>query len=151
MKQLITLLAVLLSISTFAFNDPDPEKNGSITGFVIDKILQEPLPYVSIVIKDLTGEIITGGITDENGEFTIEGIPEGKSNLSIQYIGYKTYNTEIEISKKNRKLNLGKIELEEDIEALDEVVIRAEITTIQKKLDRKVGALNQKSNLYMRL
>ncbi len=138
MKQLITLLAVLLSISTFAFNDPDPEKNGSITGFVIDKILQEPLPYVSIVIKDLTGEIITGGITDENGEFTIEGIPEGKSNLSIQYIGYKTYNTEIEISKKNRKLNLGKIELEEDIEALDEVVIRAEITTIQQKLDRKV-------------
>jgi len=138
MKQLITLLAVMLSISTFALNDPDPERNGSITGSVIDKSLKEPIPYVSIVIQDLNGEIITGGITDENGEFIIEGIPEGKSNLSIQYIGYKTYNTEIEISKKNRKLNIGKIELEEDVEALDEVVIRAEITSIQQKLDRKV-------------
>ncbi len=138
MKQLITLLALMLSISTYALNDTDPEKNGSITGIVIDKILQEPIPYVSIVIKDLNGEIITGGITDENGSFFIEGIPEGKSKLSIQYIGYKTYNTEIEISKKNRKLDLGRIELEEDIEALDEVVIRAETTTIQQKLDRKV-------------
>ncbi len=138
MKQLITLLALMLSISTFAFNDPDPEKNGSITGTVIDKTLQEPIPYVSIVIQDLNGEIITGGITDENGNFSIEGIPEGKSKLSIQYIGYKSYNTEIEISKKNRKLDLGRIELEEDVEALDEVVIRAETTTIQQKLDRKV-------------
>jgi len=60
MKQLITLLALLLSISTFAINDPDPERNGSINGTVIDKILQEPIPYVSIVIKDLNGEIITG-------------------------------------------------------------------------------------------
>ena len=138
MKQLITLLAVMLSITTFAFNDLDPERNGSITGTVIDKILQEPIPYVSIVIKDLNGEIITGGITDDNGVFAIEGIPQGKNNLSIQYIGYKTYSTEIEISKKNRKLDLGRIELEEDIEALDEVVVRAETSTIQQKLDRKV-------------
>lgn len=138
MKQLITLLAVMLSISTFAFNDPDPERNGSISGTVIDKILQEPIPYVSIVIKDLNGEIITGGITDDNGKFIIEGIPEGKSHLSIQYIGYKTYDTEIEISRQNRKLDIGRIELEEDIEALDEVVVRAETSTIQQKLDRKV-------------
>ncbi len=138
MKQLITLLALLLSITTFAFNDPDPERTGSINGIVIDKILQEPIPYVSIVIKDLNGEIITGGITDENGIFNIDGIPEGKSHLSIQYIGYKTYDTEIEISKGNRKIELGRIELEENIEALDEVVIRAEISTIQQKLDRKV-------------
>lgn len=138
MKQLITLLAIMLSLSTYALNDPDPEKNGSITGTVIDKILQEPLPYVSIVIHDLNGEIITGGITDENGSFMIEGITEGKSNLTIQYIGYKAYKTEIEISKKSRKLDLGRIELEEDIESLDEVVIRAETSTIQQKTDRKV-------------
>jgi len=138
MKQLITLLALSLCISTFAFNDPDPERNGSINGIVIDKILQEPIPYVSIVIKDLNGEIITGGITDDNGIFNIEGIPEGKSHLSIQYIGYKTYDTEIEISRQNRKLDIGRIELEEDIEALDEVVVRAEVSTIQQKLDRKV-------------
>ncbi len=140
MKQLITLLAVMLSVTTFAFSDPDPdpERNGSISGIVIDKNLQKPIPYVSVVIKTLGGDIITGGITDDNGVFSIEGIPQGKSNISIQYIGYISYLTEIEVTKKNRKIDLGRIELEEDIEALDEVVVRAETSTIQQKLDRKV-------------
>ena len=142
MKQLITLLAIMLSISAYAFTDPDPdpdaERNGSVTGIVIDKILQEPIPYVSVVLKALDGEIITGGITDDNGVFNVKDIPIGKNNLSIQYIGYKTFSVELDVSKKNRKFDLGRIELEEDIESLDEVVIRAETSTIQQKLDRKV-------------
>jgi len=140
MKKLITLLALMLTISTYASIDPDPDsdKIGSVSGIVIDKILQEPIPYVSVVIKDLNDEIITGGITDENGQFKVEEIPFGKSKLFIQYIGYKTYAVEIDLSKKNKKLDLGSIELEEDIAALDEVVVRAEVSTIQQKIDRKV-------------
>ncbi len=140
MKQFTTLLALMLSMSTYAIIDPDPDsdKNGSVSGIVIDKNLQEPIPYVSIVIKNLNDEIITGGITDEKGLFKVEEIPLGKSKLFIQYIGYKTYAAEIDITKKNKKLDLGKIELEEDIAALDEVVVRAEVSTIQQKLDRKV-------------
>ncbi len=138
MNKFYTALVVMLSICTFAFATPNPDRNGSISGTVIDKNLQEPIPYVSIVIKDLNDEIITGGITDDLGEFTIEDLPEGKSKLYIQYIGYKTFTTEIEISKGSRKLQLGRIELEEDVEALDEVVVRAENSTIQQKIDRKV-------------
>ena len=138
MNKFYTALVVMLSICTFAFAKPNPDRNGSISGTVIDKNLQEAIPYVSVIIKDLNGEIITGGITDDLGEFTIEDIPDGKSNLFIQYIGYKTYTAEIEISKGSRKLKLGRIELEEDVEALDEVVVRAETSTIQQKLDRKV-------------
>ncbi len=125
-------------MTTIAFTNPEADKDGSITGIVIDKNLQEPIPYVSVVVKTLSGEIITGGITDDNGVFFIEEIPEGKSNLFIQYIGYKTYTSEITITKGGRKIDLGKIELEEDVEALDEVVIRAETSTIQQKIDRKV-------------
>ena len=125
-------------MTTFAFSNPEADKDGSISGTVIDKNLQEPIPYVSVVVKNISGEIITGGITDDNGNFIIEEIPEGKSIVFIQYIGYKTYTSEISIAKGNRKLNLGKIELEEDVEALDEVVVRAETSTIQQKIDRKV-------------
>ena len=142
MKKLLTLLVVMLSISSFAFSNPDPDpdsdKDGTLTGVVIDKNLQQPLPYVSVVIKNLDGEIITGGITDDNGVFKVEDIPFGKVKVSITYIGYKTYNSEIDLTKKNKKVNLGRIELEEDVEALDEVVVIAENTTIQQKLDRKV-------------
>ncbi len=128
----------MLCMSSYATIQPNPEKNGSIQGIVIDKVLQEPIAYVSIVIKNDADEVITGGITDEKGQFNIEGIPEGKSNVSIQYIGYKSYTSFVEIRRGKRKVDLGTILLEEDIEALDEVIVRAETSTIKQKLDRKV-------------
>ncbi|MEM7186192.1 MAG: TonB-dependent receptor [Bacteroidota bacterium] len=137
MKQLVLLLALLVSVHSYAFN-PDTEQIGKITGTVIDQKLQQPIPYVTVVVQDMNGQVITGGVTDDNGKFTIEDIPEGKNKVLIQYIGYKTYETEIEITRRNRNLDMGQIALEEDVEALDEVVVTAEVTTIQQKLDRKV-------------
>jgi len=137
MKQLFILLALLLSVPSFSAN-PESERLGKISGTVIDQKLQQPIPYVTVVIQTLEGDIVTGGVTDDNGKFTIEEIPEGKSKVLIQFIGYKTYETEIEITRKNRNIDLGNIFLEEDVEALDEVLVTAEVTTIQQKLDRKV-------------
>jgi outer membrane receptor protein involved in Fe transport len=137
MKQLLTLLLLFVSVTSFATN-PETERLGKITGTVIDKNLQEPIPYVAVVVKTMTGETITGGVTDENGKFSIEDIPEGKNMVSVQYIGYKTYSAEIEISRGNYNVDLGVIYLEEDIQSLDAVTVRAEVTTIQQKLDRKV-------------
>ena len=87
MKQLIILFAMLASLSTYALHEPSTDKPGKISGTVIDKNLQQPIPYVTIVIKTINGEIITGGVTDDDGKFIIEEIPEGKSKVSIQYIG----------------------------------------------------------------
>ena len=140
MKNLLALCMLAVSLITTAASNPDPDTDrpGKITGVVIDKILQEPIPYVTVVVKDLAGEILTGGVTDDNGKFTREKIPEGKNQVFIQYIGYKTYTVTKEIDKKGNSIDLGNIYLEEDIASLDEVTIIGERTTIQQKLDRKV-------------
>ena len=138
MKQFLLLCALFLSVVSHATTTPIEVKPGKITGTVIDKVLQEPIPYVSVVVKTTGGDIITGGVTDDNGKFTIGDIPEGKSMVSIQFIGYTTYETPIEISSKGNKVDLGNIYLEENVAALDEVTVVAERTTIQQKLDRKV-------------
>ena len=140
MKNLLALCMLAVSLITTAASNPDSDTDrpGKITGVVIDKILQEPIPYVTVVVKDLAGEILTGGVTDDNGKFTIEKIPEGKNQVFIQYIGYKTYTVTKEIDKKGNLIDLGNIYLEEDIASLDEVTIIGERTTIQQKLDRKV-------------
>lgn len=138
MKQLFLLLAFMIGLHSYAFNNPEVEKLGKITGKIIDKNLNDPIPYVTVAIKDLEGNIITGGVTDDEGNFSIQEIPEGKNMVTIQYIGYKTYTTQIEITRKNRNIDLGNIFLEEDLESLDEVTVTAERTTIQQKMDRKV-------------
>jgi iron complex outermembrane receptor protein len=138
MKQLFLVIALFACVFAHANVDPTADKPGKISGTVIDKILQQPIPYVTVAVKTLSGEIITGGVTDDDGKFVIEEIPEGKSNVTIQYIGYKSYSTQIEISRGNRNVDLGNIQLEEDIAALGEVTVVAERSTIQQKLDRKV-------------
>ncbi|PKA83690.1 putative outer membrane protein [Ulvibacter sp. MAR_2010_11] len=138
MKQLFLLITLLAGISSFGFTDPTTEKLGKITGTVIDKNLQQPIPYVTIAVKTLEGAIITGGVTDDSGNFSIDEIPEGKSKVSIQFIGYITYETDIEITRGNRTIEMGQILLQEDIAALDEVTVVAERSTIEQRLDRKV-------------
>ncbi|NNM22064.1 MAG: TonB-dependent receptor, partial [Flavobacteriaceae bacterium] len=138
MKQLLFVLALFMSMATIAAINPESERLGKITGTVIDKNLQQPIPYVTIVVKDMNGQVITGGVTDDRGQFSIDEIPEGKSKVSVQFVGYKTYETEVEITRGDRNKDLGVIQLEEDVAALDEVTVTAERTTIQQKIDRKV-------------
>lgn len=141
MKKLFIACALLLSIVniTHATNPKSPDdKTGTISGKVLDATLKQPLPYVNIIIKNVKEEVLTGGITLEDGSFKIEKIEEGKLIVSIQYIGYKTIRKEITIGRNNYDINLGNIFLEEAAEGLDEVTVVAETSTIQQKVDRKV-------------
>ncbi|MFO8147808.1 MAG: outer membrane beta-barrel family protein [Gillisia sp.] len=138
MKHLI-LFASLISFSfSQAFQAPIDINIGNISGVVIDQDFQEPIPYVTIIINDLEGNLISGNISREDGSFNIEDIPAGKYNFQAQFIGYKTYSREIEISRNNSNVNIGTIFLETDIAMLDDVNIIAERTTIEQKIDRKV-------------
>ncbi len=98
MRKLAVLFLLAISFSaTAADSDPTSERPGKITGFVIDKNLQEPLPYVTVVIKDLAGEVLTGGVTDDNGKFTMEKkrlyIPSDYSRkLSFRPYSYRVFN-----------------------------------------------------------
>ncbi|WP_103071245.1 TonB-dependent receptor domain-containing protein [Aquimarina sediminis] len=111
---------------------------GSIQGKVIDKNLQQPIPYATVAIHDGTNKIISGGISTDNGEFLISDIPKGNYTLKIQFIGYKTYSQPIEISRNSKDVNVGTVSLEEEAEALDDVTVVAERTTIEQKIDRKI-------------
>nr|WP_299383923.1 outer membrane beta-barrel family protein [Allomuricauda sp.] len=142
MKRVIFLFALLLCNilpeNLRANNDNEPPV-GSISGTVIDQTLNEPVAYAAIVVKSEDGtETITGGITTEDGSFEIKKLPEGSFILEVQYIGYKTHSQKLVITKKNRKVNVGTIRLEETTEELSEVEVVAERTTIEQRVDRKV-------------
>ncbi|MEO1485607.1 MAG: outer membrane beta-barrel family protein [Bacteroidota bacterium] len=137
-------LFVLLFCNTF-FHYGNASKNntdtkiGSITGIVMDQAKNEPVAYAAIVIKSEDGtETITGGITTEEGRFEVKKLPEGTFRLEVQFIGYETHVQKLEITKRNKKLDLGTIALKETTQALEEVEVVAERTTIEQRVDRKV-------------
>lgn len=140
MKQLLTLCALFFSSLIIAQTaPPPPAKIGTVSGKIIDQALKEPVPYASVIIKSKEdGSTLTGGITDDSGVFEITDVPEGTVIFEAQFIGYKTYRKEITISSGNRKIDLGTIALEENVETLEGVEVVGERTTIEQRIDRKV-------------
>ena len=139
MKKVLLFVMLIISANTFAQLPKNKlPKPGVITGKVIDKNTKEALPYVNIVVRDMAKKIITGGITDENGTFKIKDIPRGNSLVEVQFIGYKKFTKQINVTSKAKNINLGTISLTEDSATLDEVVVRAETSTVVQKVDRKV-------------
>lgn len=82
-----------------------------ISGTVLDKE-KTPLPGVNVTVKKST----VGTITDADGHFYIE-VPGKQSVLIVTYIGFKTKEIVV-----GNDINFN-ITLDEDVEALDEVVV----------------------------
>lgn len=119
-------------------NVPAPEDRGKVTGVIMDNEFQEPVPYATISIKHPDGEILTGVISTEEGSFVLDQIPEGEYILEVQFMGYRKFTEEMTISSKNKEIDMGTIVLEADIDQLDDVLIVAERSTIEQRIDRKI-------------
>ncbi|MDR2221215.1 MAG: TonB-dependent receptor [Flavobacteriaceae bacterium] len=104
-----------------------------ISGRVFDKDLNEAIPYATITIKK--GEqVVSGGMTNDNGAFDLS-IPSDKYSIDVQFIGYKPYHKELELTENT---DLGLIKLSSETTTLEGVNIIAEQSTIEQKIDRKV-------------
>lgn len=110
LKKLLTVISILLFTFQLAYSQ------GSVTGTVTDARTGEPLPGVSVVIS----EIQRGAPTNFDGEYQIPDVPSGTYTLTVSYIGYTGFTSEIQVG--NSEL-VQDIELEQDVLGLEEVVV----------------------------
>lgn len=90
-----------------------------------------PLPGASVVVKGTTN----GAQTDFDGNYTLNNV-DGAATIVFSYIGYKTVEQAV-----NGQTTMN-VTLEEDAEALDEVVIIGYGTTTVKDATGAVVAVN---------
>lgn len=120
----------------FSFSLAIAQKDVKIEGTVVEAGSNIPLEYATITFKAKPdNKIITGGITDSEGKFSVE-VPVGTYDIAVEYISYKTKSY---LNKTlNKSMNLGTVSLALDEESLKEVEIVAERTTVEIKLDKKI-------------
>ncbi len=124
------LLFILFPALSFA------QDKKTVTGKVVDKDAGIPLEYATITFKDPSGEKSDqGGVTNFDGEFSVEVTP-GTYNILVEYISFepKIY----ENRRVTSNINLGTVRLGLDTDSLDEVVVRAETTEVDIRLDKKI-------------
>jgi hypothetical protein len=132
-KNIIVLLIFILTFSLT--NAQNSTSEISISGKVIDETSKQPLEYATVVITNTKTNKISGGITNEKGIFNIQS-PIGVYQISVEFISFRSKKYPKQEIKKN--LDLGTILLSEDLKSLDEIVIIAEKTTVDIRLDKKV-------------
>jgi hypothetical protein len=132
-----TSLFFVVLIFTFlnVFSQKPQNIQISIIGNIVDSKTNEPLEYATVVLNNQKTKQLSGGITDEKGNFNIKVNP-GIYDISFEFISFKT----IKLPNKtiNSSINFGTIKLSEDSDKLDEIVIIAEKSTVEIRLDKRI-------------
>jgi hypothetical protein len=108
---------MLFSMSSFA------QITQTIRGTIVDQESQFPLIGVNVSITSITDHQM-GASTDLDGNFRIEGVPVGRHDLIVSYLGYGEVILSDIIVSSAKEVILN-IEMEEAYTKLDEVTIVA--------------------------
>lgn len=118
-----------------------------VTGKVIDSGTKQPIDFANVsVIKGQnddaqgTKEVVTGAITDEKGDFAIE-LKDGQYTVIVSFMGYSEQRRNVTVAGK--PVNLGRIALKEDAQALSEVEVVGQGSSMRFELDKKVFTVDQ--------
>lgn len=118
-KTIMTrLFPALFSLTSLLFFHLSAGAQTVVSGVVTDKLSRQPLIGASVGIKDG----IDGASTDTLGRFRFETDETGTQVLGISYLGYKTLEISVDLTKPATGL---KIILEENPTDIREVVISA--------------------------
>ena len=128
MKSFYTLLALLFICVSTSF-----AQRTILRGNVIDAEDGNGILSATVLVRG-TG-LIT--VTDENGFFSLQDVPEGEQVLQVTFIGYDTSVTTVSI--KRSAINYARVFLNESAEILEQVTISG--NNIAKKTEVRAGEI----------
>ena len=133
MKNTLTILLIFATTILLAQNTE--KKEITVKGTILEDGTNYPLEYSTVSFINSEGKTITGGITDTQGNYNID-VPVGVYTVKYEFISYKSKEIPNQNLTKNTTLPTVKLAL--DAASLGEVVIRAETTEVQVRLDKKI-------------
>lgn len=108
-----------------------------IIGTVVDQNSQQPIEFATVMVSDQeTDKAITGTTTDLEGKFELM-IETANVWVEVSFLGFVAQRI-ASIEVENGVADLGIISLSENNETLDEVIVRAEKSQTEFKLDKRV-------------
>ncbi|MBI3189587.1 MAG: carboxypeptidase regulatory-like domain-containing protein, partial [Ignavibacteriales bacterium] len=133
-----TIKTIVVQQAETTMTQPKSSSTGTITGKVVDTE-GNPLVGTTVVVVGTT----RGGVTDNQGNFSIIGIPKGSYSLRISNIGYASIEiTSVQVeAKQSTPLNAT---LQSSAVAMSEVTIRADQVLVQPLTTSSARSATQK-------
>jgi outer membrane receptor for ferrienterochelin and colicin len=143
MNKLAVFLSLLFSLTFTALanaqSNANQKANGEISGLVVGGSENAGIEFTTISLYDADSEtLLDGTITDENGVFNFVEVKAGNYFIEVSFLGFAA-NKQADIAvAAGQKVDLGKIILTEDAQVLDEIMVTAQKSLIEEKVDRLV-------------
>ena len=130
--------------ANFTTNDDDDGK-GKITGVVLDENTDNPMEFANIAVyNQKDSSLVTGGITNETGQFEIGNINYGEYYLEVNFIGFNSTDVaDIVLTRDNKVQDVGEVKLNSSAVSIGEVSVVADKAQVEYKLDKKVVNVSQ--------
>ncbi len=111
-----------------------------IKGKVINQATGEPLEFATVsVYLEADSSMVTGSTTDLDGQFEFQLQPGKTYYLQINFLSFQNKTvSDITPSGGQEEVDLGRIELEENSQVLEEVEVVAEKSSMQLQMDKRV-------------
>jgi len=137
-----TVLKIFFALNSYADGIPD---GGQVRGKVIDQKSNQPIEFATVALFNaIDSSLVTGTITDQEGNFQATKIKEGSYYVKVNFLGYEELHYgELVIDADNPRHDLGKISLETSSQLLDEVVIVNERNPVEFQIDKKVISVGE--------
>jgi len=109
-----------------------------VTGKVVDAKTGQEVAYATVSVLDVTNGGVPDGVsTDSLGDFRIKGLPNGRYQFSVSFLGYVDQRSDTLILD-GPQLKLPVIQLRPVAQALSDVVISARAPVVENKIDKIV-------------
>lgn len=111
---------------------------GLVKGKVLDKKTDEPLGFVNVrVSRQADSTFVGGGMTDTDGNFSVQGLKNGAYVLSLSFVGYKDEVRRFTVSAAEPGRTFARIFMAEDAKVLKGVTVTGQKGTMKLEVDRK--------------
>ncbi len=123
-------------------------KIGRLYGKIVDADNKQPIPYASVAILGFPKDSVVGGsLTQDNGDFNIEGLPMGPLKVKVTSLGYTDFSKRVMvIPPDNVEQDLGNIAISANAKLLNSVEVVAQKSTLQMGIDRKIFNVEKNIN-----
>ncbi len=116
---------------------------GRLYGKVVDASTKQPIAYASasawLILPNGRDSLLGGGLTLENGDFNITGLPMGTFKVKISYMGNKEVVKTARLAAPNAiSIDLGNLAMSPDAQMLSTVDVRADKATTSISLEKRV-------------
>ena len=123
MRQIYISFLLILALSFQAA----AQRNGAVKGLVYDTLAKRSVADVTItVLAKKDSSLVTFGMTDNAGRFSLDNIPAGEYRLLLTHVAYHNASKNLTIDENNKQVDLGRLVMNDRTTVLQEVVVSSE-------------------------